>query len=157
MKLSTRGRYGVRLMLSLAFRNDDGSTFIKDIAKEEEISEKYLGHIVTSLKTHGLINSTRGAGGGIVLTRKPSEIKLSEIIQAVEGELVFSDCVNNPNICHRVKSCVSRDIWKEISEKINKELNSITLEDMVVRKKEKELCVSGLHFHSQKEQPAQEK
>ena len=138
MKLSTKGRYGARLMLDLALYYGNGPILLKDVAKRQGISEKYLGHLVTPLKAAGLINSARGAHGGYMLAREPAKITLKEIIQALEGSLSLVECVETPCICQRVKSCVTRDIWEEAGEKMMQVLGASTLEDMVNRQREKQ-------------------
>lgn len=138
MKLSTRGRYASRLMLELAINFENGPIFLKDIARDEEISEKYLGQLIAPLKTAKLINSTRGAHGGYSLARAPEEIRLSEVVRAAEGPLVLVECVENPDVCNRICKCVTRDIWEEVSIKIQETLDQITLADMLERNKEKQ-------------------
>ncbi len=131
MKLSTRGRYGARLMLDLALHYGEGNIILRDIAKRQEISNKYLGSLVPPLKKAGLINSSRGAHGGYTLAKPPEEITLREIIVAVEGNIALAECVPTPSVCHRSNSCVARDIWDQVSEVILRTLESITLRDMV--------------------------
>ena len=138
MKLSTKGRYGARLMLDLALHYGKGSLLLKDVAKRQEISEKYLGHLILPLKAAGLINATRGAHGGYTLAKPPQNITLEEVIRAVEGNLAVVECVSTPRICHRVDFCVTRDIWSLMSEKITEILDSTTLQDMVNRQGEKQ-------------------
>ena len=138
MKLSTKGRYGARLMLDLALNYGKTPVLLKDVAKRQEISEKYLGHLIPPLKAAGLINSTRGAHGGYTLARPPQNITLKEVVRAVEGEMAVVECVTTPGICHRVKFCVTRDIWSLMSEKITEVLDSTTLQDMVNRQGEKQ-------------------
>ena len=138
MKLSTKGRYAARLMLDLAANYDKGSIYLKDIARRQEISEKYLGHLTPLLKTAGLINSSRGAHGGYTLSRPPQEISLREVVLAVEGNLTLTECVATPKICHRVKVCVTRDIWSRLSEKMLELLESTTLQDMVNMQSQKQ-------------------
>jgi len=131
MKLSTRGRYSARLMLQLAIHYGKGPLYLKQIAKAEDISEKYLGQLVSALKTARLVNSSRGSHGGYMLAREPKSVRLGDIIRAVEGSLAPVECVNDPSICDRTKKCITIDIWKLLGQKINKTLDSITLEDMV--------------------------
>lgn len=138
MKLSTKGRYGARLMLDLALHYGKAPVLLKDVAKRQEISEKYLGHLIPPLKAVGLINSTRGAHGGYTLARAPQDITLGDVIRAVEGNLAVVECVSTPRICHRVDFCVTRDIWSQMSEKMMEMLESITLKDMVNRQGEKQ-------------------
>jgi Rrf2 family protein len=138
MKLSTKGRYGARMMLDLALHSGNGPVLLKDIAERQEISEKYLGHLVAPLKAAGLINSTRGAHGGYMLAKSPAEITMREVIQALEGTLSLAECVHAPRVCRRVKSCVTRDILGEMSEKMVEVLESSTLQDMINRQRQKE-------------------
>lgn len=137
MRISTKGRYGARLMLELALYYGKGTVLLKDIAKREEISEGYLEHLLPPLKAAGLVNSSRGAHGGYTLAKTPSEITLREVVQALEGPLSPAECVGTPNVCQRVRSCVTRDIWKKLGEKISQTLESVTLKDMVEMQKNK--------------------
>jgi Rrf2 family protein len=137
MKLSTRGRYGVRLMLELALHYGEGPILLKDIAERQGISEKYLWQLINPLKTTGLVNSQRGAHGGYVLGKAPEAISLKAILQILEGSLCLVDCVDNPALCERSPSCVSRDIWGEASKNMQQTLQDTTLAAMVERQKEK--------------------
>jgi Rrf2 family protein len=137
MKLSTRGRYGVRLMLELALHYGEGPIMLKDIAERQGISEKYLWQLINPLKTTGLVNSLRGAHGGYVLGKAPEAISLKEILQVLEGSLCLVDCVDNPSLCERSPSCISRDIWGEASKNMQQTLENTTLAAMVERQKEK--------------------
>lgn len=136
MKLSTRSRYGLRLMLALARNYGNGNTFLKDIAREEEISEKYLSLIIIPLKGVGLINSVRGSSGGYALAKEPSQITLKDIVDVLEGDCLV-DCLKNPKACSKVSTCASRDIWALLGGKISETLSSITLEQLVLMNKEK--------------------
>lgn len=147
MKLSTKGRYGSRLMLALAINNGKGPMFLKDIAREEEISEKYLSQLIIPLKSAGLVNAGRGAHGGYTLSKPPSQIKLIQVVQAVEGPLMPVECVNNPSVCNRVDRCVTRDIWQEIGMKILETLDSVTLEDLALRQKDKRKGISLTEYN----------
>jgi len=127
MKLSTRARYGMRMMLTLAAEYGKGPMYLKDIAKAEEISEKYLSLLVIPLRHAGLIHSIRGAHGGYALAKAPSQINLGEIVEVLEGDCIV-DCLKNPSACPRFAGCRSRDIWAFLNEKISEALHSITLE-----------------------------
>jgi Rrf2 family transcriptional regulator, cysteine metabolism repressor len=127
MKLSTRARYGMRLMLTLAVHFGKGPMYLKDIAEAEEISEKYLSLLVIPLRQAGLIHSIRGAHGGYALAKAPSQIHLGEIVEVLEGNGIV-DCLKNPLACPRFAVCKSRDIWAFLNEKISEALQSITLE-----------------------------
>ena len=127
MKLSTRARYGMRMMLTLAVNYDRGTMYLKDIAEAEDISEKYLSLLVIPLRQAGLIRSIRGAYGGYTLAKAPSQIKLGEIVEVLEGRGIV-DCLTDPSACPRFAGCKSRDIWAFLDEKISEALHSITLE-----------------------------
>ena len=135
MRLSTRSRYGTRLMLELALHYNKGTVFLKDIAREEEISEKYLSHLVIPLKANGLISSSRGAHGGYRLAKSPSHITVKDIVQTLEGDLSPVECVKNPSICRRTSGCVTRDVWEKLDKRISDTLSSITLKDLVKSQK----------------------
>lgn len=137
MKLSTRGRYGVRLMLELALHYGEGPVLLKDIAEHQGISEKYLWQLINPLKTTGLVNSLRGAHGGYVLGRTPEAISLKEILRILEGSLCLVDCVDDPSFCERSPSCITREIWSEASRNMQQTLEETTLATMVAKQKEK--------------------
>ena len=136
MKLSTRARYGVRLMLSLALNYGKGPVFLKDIAKREEISEKYLSLIIIPLRGAGLINSFRGAYGGYTLAREPSKINVKEIVDVLEGDCLVN-CIKDSSACSRISTCAARDIWILLGGKISETLESITLEKLTYMSREK--------------------
>jgi Rrf2 family protein len=135
MRLSTRSRYGVRLMLELALNYNTGYTFLKNIAKKEKISEKYLSQLVIPLKARGLIISSRGAHGGYRLAKSPSLITIKDIVQTLEGSISLVECVNNPSVCDRSSKCSTRAIWEMLDKKILDTLSSITLNDLFNHKK----------------------
>ncbi|MBU2252476.1 MAG: Rrf2 family transcriptional regulator [Proteobacteria bacterium] len=143
MKLSTRGRYGVRLMLDLALHYGEGPIFLKDIAERQGISGKYLWQLINPLKAMGLISSQRGAHGGYVLGKAPESISVKEILQILEGSLCLVDCVDAPSFCERSSSCISRDIWREASKNLQQTLENTTLAAMVSRQKEKRQDETG--------------
>lgn len=131
MKLSTRSRYGVRLMLTLAEHNGGGPVFLKDIARKEDISEKYLSLIVIPLRRAGLVESTRGAHGGYVLAKDPHEVTVCHIVDVLEGESGVVACLKNPQSCPRTPTCPSRDVWAALDEKIRETLDAVTLHDLI--------------------------
>ncbi len=138
MRLTTRGRYAARLMLDLAINHGERDfVLLKDIAQRQGISTKYLGHLMTSLKQAGLVIGARGAHGGYKLARPAEKIRLSEIVVAVEGDLSMVECVKDASVCTRSASCITREIWAEMGETLIQFLDSITLDDMVRRYREK--------------------
>ena len=138
MKLSTRGRYGSRALLDLALHDAEGPVLLKDIARRQQISLPYLEHLIAPLIAGGLVRSTRGARGGVSLARPPEEIRLSQVIQLLEGSITPVECVDNPRICIRSELCVTRDIWDELKKAMNGILESTTLQDLIERQKRKE-------------------
>jgi len=123
-------------MLELALNFSKGTIFLKDIAEKEEISEKYLSHLVIPLKASGLISSSRGAHGGYMLAKSPSQITLKEIVQTLEGNMSCVECVKNPHVCPRASKCATRGVWGKLDKIISNELSSITLEDLANSQKE---------------------
>ena len=138
MKISTRIRYGARAMLELAYHYGEGPIELKEIAKKENISLKYLEQVINPLRAAGLLKSIRGSKGGYSLAKPPSEICLYDVVETLEGPLNLLECLRDSKVCQKVPSCVTRDIWREVSEAISKIFYSITLEDMVNRKRDKE-------------------
>jgi Rrf2 family transcriptional regulator, cysteine metabolism repressor len=137
MRLTTRGRYSTRMMMELALSYGEGPVLLKNIAESQEISLKYLSQLIIPLKIAGLIKSSRGSHGGYFLSRAPKDIKLSEIITAVEGPLDLVECADNPEICDRSKSCTSKEIWREIGKKFLDILDSYNLQQLAERCREK--------------------
>jgi Rrf2 family cysteine metabolism transcriptional repressor len=138
MKISTKIRYGARAMLELAYHYGEGPIELKEIAKRENISLKYLEQVINPLRAAGLVKSIRGAKGGYSLAKPPSEICLYDVVETLEGPLNLLECLRDSKVCQKVSSCVTRDIWQEVSEAISKIFYSVTLEDMVNRKRGKE-------------------
>ncbi len=137
MKVSTKGRYAARAMLDLAQHFGEGPILVKDISRREEFSDRYLEQILIPLKVAGLVRVVRGARGGFSLARPPSEIKLLEIIQIVEGSTAPVDCVDDARVCSRSDLCVTREVWAEMKVAIDTVLESITLQDLLERQKGK--------------------
>jgi len=133
MRMSTRGRYGVRAMIELARHEGHGPTLLKDIARAEGISAEYLEQLMVPLRTAKLLRSVRGAKGGYFLARPPDQIRLKEIISALEGDLMPVHCVAEPERCVRASTCAAREVWSEVAEAIDKVLTRITLADLAAR------------------------
>lgn len=132
MKLSTKGRYGVKAMFALAQKYGQGPIPLKNIAKEQGISEPYLEQIISSLRKARLVKSVRGAQGGYMLTKDPAEITVGDIIRILEGPIVPTDCViDDDNItCQNARECVPRGVWKKVKDSVNEVMDSITLKQM---------------------------
>lgn len=139
IKLSTKGRYGARLMLNLAhhYKNGHESVILKSVSDEEEISIRYLEQIVIPLKINKLVKSIRGAGGGYTLARHPSKIKLSEILHSLEGSCCLVDCIEDDDYCNLIPICATYDVWKEASRLLKDYFESITLQDLVEKSNKK--------------------
>ena len=131
MKISTRVRYGVRLMLGLALNYGKGPFFLKDIAKQEDISEKYLSQIIIPLKTVGLVNSFRGAHGGYSLAKLPSQVTIKAIVEALEGELTLVGPVKDSSVYSNASIAVTHELWSNLKDKMSETLDEATLEDLV--------------------------
>ncbi len=138
MKISSKIRYGARAMLQLASRYGEGPIDLKEIAKKEDISMKYLEQVIIPLRTAGLVKSARGSKGGYFLAKPPSEICLYDVVEALDGPIRLIECLNDPKGCPRSTTCVMRDIWNDVSDAMDKIFRSVTLEELVYRRRERE-------------------
>ena len=137
MKISTKGRYGLRLMFDLALHYGAGMTPLKEIAKRQDISDKYLEQIISSLVRAGYVKSIRGPQGGYRLVKKPSEYTVGMILRQVEGNMVPVACLENDAVdCERQSECVTIRVWKELDAAIRGVLDKYTLEDLVIWQEE---------------------
>lgn len=145
MKISTKGRYGLRLMVELAIRSVSAQTDLpvplKEIAKSQEISDKYLEQIVTSLNRAGLVKSIRGAQGGYIIGKAIDKVTVGDILRAVEGPLTFVDCVGDEDICDKSHGCATGYVWREIAGAVENVVDNITLEDLAKRDNSKCDCI----------------
>jgi Rrf2 family protein len=138
MKVSTKGRYGLRAMMDLAAnQKDDVPMFLSDIARRQEISEKYLEHIFAALRAAGLLHTVRGRKGGFLLSKPATEITASEIVTALEGRCRLVDCVDKPKTCPRSATCATRDIWTLLGGKMDEFLSGFTLDQLTRMQEEK--------------------
>jgi len=137
MKLSTRTRYGIRAILELAESYGQGPLQLKNIAQHQDISVKYLEQIMAILKSGGFVRSIRGAKGGYILAKAPDQIKLSDIFDYLEGPVSTVECVENEDFCARAVDCIARQLWMQVNEAIRGVLQSITLQDLVDKVKDK--------------------
>lgn len=133
MKISTKGRYGLRVMTDLAVNGNGGCVSLKDIAEREHLSEKYLEQIVNQLSKAGLVKSLRGAKGGYILTREATEITVEDILKATEGSLAPVACAEDNGKCASYGDCVTSFIWTEIYKATIGVVSSITLKDLAER------------------------
>ena len=133
MKISTRSRYGLRLLIELAKHTDGKPVLLNEIARNQNISEKYLSRLVISLRGAGLIRSVRGAHGGYVLARSPEAIDLREIIDSMEGGQYIIKCADNPLSCPASPACVARGVWGGLEKVMRDYCESLTLGEIVRR------------------------
>jgi len=136
MKVSTKGRYGLRIMTYLASTSGDSPVLAETIARDQDISAKYIHIIVGSLKQAGLVRVLRGRKGGYVLARDPSEITALEVVNALEGSIAPVDCVNATSSCKRFDCCAVRKLWIDVFEAINLVLDGVTIEQLAEKQKE---------------------
>ena len=138
MKISTKGRYGTRALLEIALHEGNSPIQLKDIAENQQISLPYLEQLIRPLVAAGYIRSTTGPKGGVSLVKDPSDIRMIDIIQLYEGSIALVSCIDDPEVCDRSSSCVTRDLWSELKDAMSDILASKTLQDLINQKKEKD-------------------
>lgn len=133
VKLSTKGKYGVRAVFEIARRFGEGPVTIKEIAERQRISLSYLEQILYRLGRAGIVESVRGPGGGVLLTRRPSEITIGDIVRALEGPIALSHCLEPGEAaeCYQADDCVARMVWAKVGAKIEEALDSIRFDDLL--------------------------
>ena len=131
MKLSTKSRYGTRLMLDMAQHYHEGPIHLANVAKRQGISVKYLEQIIIPLKKAHYVKSMRGPKGGHILAKSPGEITVGEIVALLEEGTSFVECSNNAEACERSQTCLTRGLWKEAAQAMFDKLHSITLADLM--------------------------
>ncbi len=146
MKLSTRGRYAFRMMLELALNEQGRPVLLREIARKQNMSTRYLEQLSHNLKNAGLIKSIRGKQGGFLLNRPPEKITLLDIFQASEGMPVIVDCVEDPGVCRKNSQCATQEIWKSISRLITDLLARQTLAELAERHKAM-MSVNQVTYH----------
>lgn len=144
MKISTKGRYALWLMLDLAEHAGEGAVSVKSISQRKAISEKYLEQIIKSLVEAKLVDSKRGKQGGYSLTKAPEEYTVGEILRVTEGSLAPVSCLEDENACEYCGDCITMDIWQQVLEAINDVVDHITLASLVEKQKTKK-CGRGIH------------
>lgn len=131
MKISTKGRYALRVMIDIAENGNGESVSVKDIAERQNISKKYLEQIMTMLSKSGMVKTTRGNVGGYKLTKKPSEYVVGDILRATEGDLAPLDCLTEGGTCVRKDSCQTHKFWFGLDKVINDYVDGKTLQDLL--------------------------
>ena len=133
MKLSTKGRYGLRALIDLAIHSQKAPVSLNSISQRQYISERYLEQLMAKLKKEGLVKSVRGAGGGYLLGRDPKEISVGDVLRALEGDLSLVDCAayQEAGSCRISESCITKYVWSQINDSINRTVNGITLDTLM--------------------------
>lgn len=133
MKVSTKGRYGLRAMVELAANNADEFVSLKVIANNQQISENYLEQLFSALKKAGLVISTRGSQGGYKLAKPAESISVGDILTALEGDLAPVDCVlenNNTKKCNKAEICITKQVWQKVYDAVKNTVESISLKQL---------------------------
>ena len=131
MKISTKGRYALRVMIDLAINNNDKYISLKEISQRQEISNKYLEQIISLLNKAGYLETARGYTGGYKLSKKPSEYKVGDILRATEGDLAPIYCLTEDGECDKKSNCKTYSFWQGLDNVINEYVDSKTLEDLI--------------------------
>jgi len=143
MKLSTKGKYGVRAVFEIARHYGNGPISIKEIAERQGISFSYLEQILHKLGKAGLIDSVRGPAGGYLLARQPSELTIGDIVRVLEGPIALSHCLEPGESadCYQADDCVARMVWAKVGAKIEEALDSISFDDLLQRNQKEALLL----------------
>ena len=136
MRISTKGRYGLRVLLDVGRHQDAGPVPLRDISRRQGISRKYLWQVIHPLKAAGVIRSTRGARGGYVLGRPAETISVRDVVAVLEGGDALVLCVDNPRQCERSTYCVAREAWGQVAAKLVAAMEAITLNDLLKRQRD---------------------
>lgn len=127
MKISTKGRYGLRILIDIAIHNSNSPRMIKQLAESQQISSKYVSRLILELKNAGFVKSVRGVNGGYILAKSPNAISLLDVVEAMEGEISIVDCVMNSDCCGRCSTCPARNVWKTANDSLRNSLGWLTL------------------------------
>lgn len=133
LKISTKGRYGLRTLMDIAVYQDSGPVTLHEISKRQGVSEKYLWQIVSPLKTAGILHMTRGKKGGCTLAKRPENINLLDLVTVLEGTLSIVDCVEDTTCCARAGRCVTRSVWQDVNDALKTALKRVTLAEILRR------------------------
>lgn len=146
LKISTKGRYGLRALIDLVMNCTGKPVLLADIARRQGLSKRYLERLFTQMRSAGIIRSVRGAAGGYLLNRPEQEILISEVIEALEGPIRAVECAKNPSRCARAAGCATLEIWQMVGEAIKEKLNGITLADLHKRQLEKGCSTTEMYY-----------
>lgn len=138
MKISTKGRYGLRILLDLALHTEEKPRMLRDIAESQEISEKYLSRLIIELRQANLVQSVRGAKGGYRIARAPSDITVLEVVEVMEGSLGIVECVGceKEKECDRSHVCAAREMWEGVNNSLRTALAHVSLQSIIDRQKQ---------------------
>ncbi|MCR5375048.1 MAG: Rrf2 family transcriptional regulator [Lachnospiraceae bacterium] len=135
MKLSTKGRYGLRAFVDIAIYSEEEPVSLAEVAKRQDISISYLEQLMTKLKKANLVEAVRGASGGYVLSRKPEDISVGDVLRALEGDLSPVECATEEESCEHscgaVGHCTTRLVWKKINDSVNDTINNIFISELI--------------------------
>ena len=131
MKITSRTEYGLRAMVYLAGRREEGPAPLSEIASSEGIPGAFLERILARLREAGLVRATRGASGGYALARSPGSVAVADVVVALEGPLTLVDCMQSDRSCARAEACASRVVWRRLDDAITQALEGLSLEDLV--------------------------
>jgi Rrf2 family protein len=147
MKVSTKGRYGLRAMMDLATHYAEPiPVYLSSIAKRQRISEKYLEQIFATLQQSGLVRTVRGRNGGYLLARPASNIALSEIYRALEGPCNLVSCIKDPSTCTRTQECATREVWQMLGDRVEEILEGMTLADLADRQRQMDTAEAVMYY-----------
>ena len=142
MKISTKGRYALRLMMDLAKNYTGEPIRLKDVAARQDMSEKYLEQIISILNRAGYVKSTRGAQGGYSLKKKPEEYKVGMVLRLTEGSLAPVDCIEDgEDACEKISGCATAKLWKKVYDAVNGVVDHTTLQDLIDWQDEGQRCL----------------
>jgi Rrf2 family protein len=149
MRFSAKAEYGVKAILELAGQPGREPVQVRNIAKKQGLPVRFLEQVMNALKKAGLVESVRGAQGGYLLNRSPKEISLGDVLKAIDGQMTETSCISDRKQpkCEDAGNCVVQDVWAEVKNSFINVLNSITLQDIYERKRQKERQRKVLMFH----------
>ncbi len=138
MKISTKGRYGLRVMIELAAHYGQGPLAVDAISKKQDISANYIHNLVSGLRSAGLVRTIRGPNGGHELAKIPAAISAYDVVSALEGSSAPVACVNDASCCSRTSNCAAHDLWRDVATAMNRVLSNLTLETLAKTQREKQ-------------------
>jgi Rrf2 family protein len=143
MRVSTKGRYGLRIMMELALNHGRGPVLVNTIAANQGLPGKYIHVLVGGLKAAGLVRAVRGPNGGLELGRDPSRITPLDVVAALEGRIAAVDCVDDGEACSRRETCVARDVWTDLAQAMEEALSRHTLAELAERQRTLSVAADG--------------